>query len=58
MDAVKLMERSWETAEATKEKNSIGCTKLVVFCNAPTTTRSWPGRFTVSPRLMQLSTWV
>jgi uncharacterized protein (UPF0210 family) len=24
-----------ETAEATKEQNSIGCTKLVVFCNAP-----------------------
>ncbi|CVK34436.1 PFL family protein [Methanoculleus bourgensis] len=36
MDAVKLMgEIVRETAEATKEKNSIGCTKLVVFCNAP-----------------------
>lgn len=36
MDAVKLMgEIVRETAEATKEKNSIGCTRLVVFCNAP-----------------------
>ena len=36
MDAVKLMgEIVRETAEATKEQNSIGCTKLVVFCNAP-----------------------
>ena len=24
-----------ETAELTKEKDSIGCAKLVVFCNAP-----------------------
>ncbi|WP_292518386.1 PFL family protein [Methanoculleus sp.] len=36
MDAVKLMgEIVRETAEATKEHNSIGCTKLVVLCNAP-----------------------
>lgn len=36
MDAVKLMgEIVRETAEATKERNSIGCAKLVVFCNAP-----------------------
>jgi len=36
MDAVKLMGRIVkETAEATKEKNSLGCAKLVVFCNAP-----------------------
>ncbi|MDK2889625.1 MAG: uncharacterized protein PWR21_257 [Methanoculleus sp.] len=36
MDAVKLMgEIVRETAEATKENNSLGCTKLVVFCNAP-----------------------
>ena len=36
MDAVKLMgEIVRETAEATKEHNSLGCTKLVVFCNAP-----------------------
>ena len=31
MDAVRLM----ETAEATKEDDSLGCAKLVVFCNAP-----------------------
>lgn len=36
MDAVKLMgEIVRETAEATKENNSMGCTKLVIFCNAP-----------------------
>ncbi len=36
MDAVKLMgEIVKETAEATKEKNSLGCAKLVVLCNAP-----------------------
>ena len=36
MDAVKLMgEIVCETAEATKDNNSLGCAKLVVFCNAP-----------------------
>lgn len=36
MDAVKLMgEMILQTAEATKEKDSLGCAKLVVFCNAP-----------------------
>lgn len=36
MDAVKLMgEIVVQTAEATKEKDSLGCAKLVVFCNAP-----------------------
>ena len=36
MDAVKLMgEIVRETAEATKERNSLGCAKLVVLCNAP-----------------------
>lgn len=36
MDAVKLMgEIVLETAEATKENDSLGCAKLVVFCNAP-----------------------
>lgn len=36
MDAVKLMgEIVKETAEWTKERDSIGCAKLVVFCNAP-----------------------
>ncbi len=36
MDAVRLMgEIIKETAELTKEKDSLGCAKLVVFCNAP-----------------------
>ncbi len=36
MDAVRLMgDVIKKTAEATKEQDSIGCTKLVVLCNAP-----------------------
>ena len=36
MDAVKLMgEVIKETAEYTRDKDSLGCAKLVVFCNAP-----------------------
>ena len=36
MDAVKLMgETIRNTAEATADRDSIGCSKLVVFCNAP-----------------------
>ena len=36
MDAVNLMGQIVkETAEATKERDSLGCAKLVVFCNAP-----------------------
>ena len=36
MDAVKLMgEIVKETAEMTKERDSLGCAKLVVLCNAP-----------------------
>lgn len=36
MDAVRLMgEIIKETAEATKERDSLGCAKLVVLCNAP-----------------------
>ena len=36
MDAVKLMgEIVLATANATKEQDSLGCAKLVVFCNAP-----------------------
>ena len=36
MDAVRLMgEVVKETALATKDKDSLGCAKLVVFCNAP-----------------------
>ncbi len=36
MDAVKLMgEIVHKTAELTQERDSLGCAKLVVFCNAP-----------------------
>ncbi len=36
MDAVKLIgEMILQTAELTKEQDSIGCCKFVVFCNAP-----------------------
>lgn len=36
MDAVRLMgEIVVQTAEYTKERDSLGCAKLVVFCNAP-----------------------
>lgn len=36
MDAVKLLgEIILETADRTKERDSLGCAKLVVFCNAP-----------------------
>ncbi|MCM1102080.1 MAG: PFL family protein [Clostridium sp.] len=36
MDAVKLMgEIIRETAERTRDQDSLGCAKLVVFCNAP-----------------------
>lgn len=36
MDAVRLMgDIIKETAERTKDNDSIGCSKLVVFCNAP-----------------------
>lgn len=36
MDAVKLMgEIVLQTAQETKEQDSLGCAKLVVFCNAP-----------------------
>ena len=36
MDAVRLMGQVIkETAEETKERDSLGCAKLVVFCNAP-----------------------
>ena len=36
MDAVKLMgETVRKTAEATKDQDSLGCSKLVVLCNAP-----------------------
>ena len=36
MDAVRLCgEIIKETAEATKDRDSLGCAKLVIFCNAP-----------------------
>ena len=36
MDAVSLMgQMIKDTAEATKDQDSLGCAKLVVFCNAP-----------------------
>ena len=36
MDAIRLLgEIILQTAELTKEKDSLGCAKLVVFCNAP-----------------------
>ncbi len=36
MDAVRLLgEIIKETAELTKEQDSLGCAKLVIFCNAP-----------------------
>ncbi len=36
MDAIRMMgDIIMQTAEYTKEKDSIGCAKLVVFCNAP-----------------------
>lgn len=36
MDAVRLMgQMVKETAQYTKEQDSLGCAKLVVFCNAP-----------------------
>ncbi len=36
MDAVRLMgDIIKQTAETTKERDSVGCTKLVVLCNAP-----------------------
>ena len=46
MDAVKLMgEIVKETAEYTKDKDSIGCAKLVVFCNAPADNPFMAGAF-------------
>ena len=36
MDAIKLMGQViLDTAQATKDQDSLGCAKLVVFCNAP-----------------------
>ena len=35
MQSVSVGEIVKETAEATKENDSLGCAKLVIFCNAP-----------------------
>ena len=46
MDAVKLMgEVIKETAVLTKDKDSLGCTKLVVLCNAPDDNTFMAGAF-------------
>ena len=46
MDAVRLMgEIVKKTAEATADQGSIGCAKLVVFCNAPDDNPSMAGAF-------------
>ena len=46
MDAVKLMgEIIKSTAERTKEADSLGCAKLVVFCNAPDDNQFMAGAF-------------
>ena len=46
MDAVKLMgEIVLATAEASKEQDSLGCAKLVVFCNAPADNPFMAGTF-------------
>lgn len=46
MDAVRLCgEIVKETAEATKDNDSLGCAKLVIFCNAPDDNPLWQGHF-------------
>ena len=46
MDAVKLMGGIVrQTAEYTKEADSLGCAKLVVFAMRRMTIRLWQGRF-------------
>lgn len=46
MDAVRLMgEIVKQTAEASKEDDSLGCAKLVVFCNAPNDNPFMAGAF-------------
>ena len=45
MDAIRLMgEIVKATAERTKDRDSLGCAKLVVLCNAPDEIRSWLAR--------------
>ena len=46
MDAVRLMgDIVLQTAECTKENDSLGCAKLVVFCNAPDVNPFMAGAF-------------
>ena len=46
MDAVRLLgDMILETAELTKENDSLGCAKLVVFCNAPDDNPCMAGAF-------------
>ena len=48
MDAVRLMgQMVKETAQYTKEQDSLGCAKLVVFCNAPDDNPFMAGAFHV-----------
>ena len=42
MDAVRLMgQRILDVAEATRDRDAIGCAKLVVFCNIPQACHLW-----------------
>lgn len=59
MDAVKLMgEIIKETAEMTKERDSLGCAKLVVLCNAPDDNPFMAVLSMAFQNRMPLSTWV
>lgn len=58
MDAVKLMgEMVLATAEATKEDDSLGCAKLVVFCNAPDDNPFMAGAFHGVTEADAISMW-
>ena len=52
MDAVRLMgDIILQTAEFTKEEDSLGCAKLVVFCNAPDDNPFMAGAFHIVVRM-------
>ena len=56
MDAVRLMGQIVkETAEKTKDADSLGCAKLVVLCNAPDDNPLWREHFTAFQKMMRLS---
>ena len=56
MDAVKLMgEMVVETAKETKDQDSLGCAKLVVFCNAPDDNPFMAGAFHALQKQIVLS---